>query len=208
MTCWVELVGCPGRPASLRMAGNCCSYADGGDASLVDTELSSSYASFQCEVTGYTYQSTNIKKKSQLVLHDSRETWVRAEALFSLYFNLVRGDAPPPPIPQQTCEPMLSVTASRLPDSMPCVSARVKVTLPSLTTPDDDITRPWVDAGVCDREVVGGRLVSEWGGSEQRRCTQRGQKHHLVTGLCFQRVRRSLKTFLLFSPVIPVPAGL
>lgn len=46
------------------------------------------------------------------------------------------------------------------PSSIPCASARVKVTLPSLATPPGDITRLW-DAAVCDRVVLGGRLVTE-----------------------------------------------
>lgn len=42
---------------------------------------------------------------------------------------------------------------------MPCASARVSVTLPSLATPPGDITRLW-DAEECDSVVLGGKLVT------------------------------------------------
>ena len=48
------------------------------------------------------------------------------------------------------------------PSSIPCASARVNVTLPSLATPPGDITRLW-DAAVCDRVVLGGRLETDKG---------------------------------------------
>lgn len=45
------------------------------------------------------------------------------------------------------------------PSSMPWASARVSVTLLSLATPPDDITKLW-DPMVCDRVVLG-RLETE-----------------------------------------------
>lgn len=58
-----------------------------------------------------------------------------------------------------TCEVILSVTASRPPDNIPWVSARVKVTLPSPPTPDEDITKFCAETADWDMGVAGGRFV-------------------------------------------------
>lgn len=55
-------------------------------------------------------------------------------------------------------EVMLSVTVSRPPDSIPWVSASVSVTLASPPTPDEDMTRFWVEMADGDIGVVEGRL--------------------------------------------------
>lgn len=54
---------------------------------------------------------------------------------------------------------ILSVTASRPPDNIPWVSARVKVTLPSPPTPDEDITKFCAETADWDMGVAGGRFV-------------------------------------------------
>lgn len=57
-----------------------------------------------------------------------------------------------------TWEVMFNVTVSRPPDSMPWVSASVSVTLASPPTPDEDMTRFWVEMADGDIGVVEGRL--------------------------------------------------
>lgn len=50
----------------------------------------------------------------------------------------------------------LRETVSRI-----CVSARVRVTLPSLATPADDITRLCADMLVWDSEVLGASALTD-----------------------------------------------